>query len=74
MCAFSVIQLGSIIEANERKTGMVVELEPQGQLFAEVIKSAGFILWVVKDMIINQMDLDIWVVKGMRSVSYFFLI
>ncbi|CAJ0958159.1 unnamed protein product, partial [Mesorhabditis belari] len=35
MCAFSVMQLGQIIESNERKAGMVIDLEPQGQLFAD---------------------------------------
>ncbi|CAJ0564271.1 unnamed protein product, partial [Mesorhabditis spiculigera] len=35
MCAFSVMQLGHIIESNEKKAGMVIDLEPQGQLFVE---------------------------------------
>lgn len=36
MCAFVVIKLGDIVEPAER-TGVVLQLEPEGELFAEVI-------------------------------------
>lgn len=35
MCAFTVIKLGDFVEPAER-AGMVLRLEPEGELFAEV--------------------------------------
>lgn len=35
ICAFTVVKLGDIVEPSER-AGMVLNLEPQGDLFAEV--------------------------------------
>jgi hypothetical protein len=36
MCAFTVVKLGDFVEPADR-AGMVLSLEPQGDLFAEVL-------------------------------------
>lgn len=41
ICAFTVVKLGDIVEPAER-AGMVLNLEPQGDLFAEVFVSTSF--------------------------------
>lgn len=44
ICAFTVVKLGDIVEPSAR-AGMVLNLEPQGDLFAEVYISWGFFLF-----------------------------